>query len=177
MKNFNHIILAVLFTLFAFSVVEAQEQMPPNDDAPQNLKQPVRRPNLLAELNLSQNQVRQIRRINADNKLLRRDAQQKLRDAQRNLDQAVYADNADEAEIQTLINETHSAQMEVLRLRIMTEVAVRKVLTPEQLVKFREIRLQFTDRTERLPRQQNVRPSNAPNQRIINRQRRLRNNN
>lgn len=162
--------------MFSFSSVKAQEELT-NDDAPkQNLNQ-AKRPSLLAELNLSPDQVRQIRVINRANQPLQREAQRRLRDAKSDLDEAIYADNSDETNVQAKLKAVHVAQAEVIKLRSTTEFAVRRVLTPEQLVKFREVRRRFMAQTENLSKQQKERFLNAPNRRIINRQRRLRNNN
>lgn len=163
-----------LLTAFCFAVKAQQEPLP--NDAPQlNLNQP-RRPNLLAELDLSPQQIKRIRRINAERRPLLREAQQKVRDANRNLDQAIYADTADETEIRSRLKDVQLAQSEVSKIRSMIEYAVRKVLTPEQLVKFRELRQKAMERLENLPETQKDRPLNAPNRRLLNRQRRMRQN-
>jgi len=176
--NFLTLIFAGLILTVSFSAAKAQEEEQLPNDAPQrgNFNQP-RRPNLLAELELSSEQIRRIRRINAEKRPLLREAQQKMRDANRNLDQAIYADAADETEIQSKLKDAQIAQAEVSKIRSMIEYAVRKVLTPEQLVKFREVRQRFMERLENLPKIQKDRPLNAPNQRLLNRQRRMRPNN
>lgn len=70
-------------------------------------------------------------------------AQKRLRDATIALDQAIYADTLVEGEFETKLKEQQLAQAEVIRVRSMGELAIRKILTPEQLVKFRELRQQF----------------------------------
>ena len=169
------LILTILMVIVSFSAVKAQDEIPP-EEAPQNFKQ-ARRPNLLAELDLSPNQIQQIRRINADKRPLVRKAQQKWREANRRLDQSIYADNANETEIQVRLKEAQIAQAELIKIRSATEFAVRQVLNPDQLVKFREIRRQFAERMENLPKQLKNRRLNAPNRRLLNQQRRLRPNN
>lgn len=179
MKKFDStsFIFTILLLVVSFSAVKAQDEMPPDDAAPpQNFNQ-ARRPNLLAELDLSPNQIQQIRRINADKRPLVREAQQRWREANRRLDQAIYADDVNETEIQGRLKEAQLAQAELIKTRSATEFAVRQILTAEQLVKFREIRRQFMERMENLPKQLKNRPLNAPNQRLLNRQRRLRPNN
>lgn len=171
--NFITLIFAGLLVIVSFSPAAAQQEELPNDDAPKNFNSP-RRPNLLAELDLSPEQIKQIRRLNAEKRPLIREAQQRVRDANRRLDQAIYADDADETEIQSRLKDVQTAQAEVARIRSSTEYAVRKVLTPEQLVRFREVRQKFM---ERLKNSSVVRknPSlNAPNRRLVNRQRRMR---
>ena len=178
MKKFNYAILVLTFLLLTanFSTVRAQDEITPNDAPPPNSSQ-MRRPNLLAELGLSPDQIQQIRRINREKQSLRREAQSRLREANKNLDAAIYADNADETEIRNRLKDAQIAQSEVIEIRSTTELAVRKILTPVQLVKFRELRARFMERIENLPKPRNMRPSDQPNQRIFNRQRRLNFNN
>ena len=173
--NFLTLIFASLLLTVFFSAVQAQEGQLPNDARQQNFNQP-RRPNLLAELDLSPEQIRRIRRINAEKRPLLREAQQKMRDANRNLDQAIYADDADETEIQSRLKDVQLAQAEVSKLRSTIEYAVRKILTSEQLVRFREVRQRFIERNGNLPKTQKNRSLNAPDRRLINRQRRMRQN-
>ena len=178
MKKFDctSFISTILLLVISFSAVKAQDEMQPEEAAPQNFNQP-RRPNLLSELDLSPNQIQQIRRINADKRPLVREAQQRWREANRRLDQAIYADNADETEIQVRLKDAQVAQAELIKIRSATEFAMRQILTPDQLVKFRDIRRRFMERVENLPKQLKNRPLNAPNQRLLNRPRRLRPNN
>lgn len=174
--NYTALIFAGLLLTVSFSTVKAQDEMPPNDVPQQDFNQS-RRPNLLAELDLSPNQIQQIRRINREIQPLMREAQQTLRGAKRSLDQAIYADNANETEVQNRLKNVQNAQVEIIKIRSTTEFAVRKVLTPEQLVKFREVRQRFMERMENSLKERKNRSLNTPEQRLINRQRRLRNNN
>lgn len=177
MKKFNFLslIFAGLLLTFTFSTVNAQDEPP--IDAPKPPFDAQRRPNLLQELGLTQEQRQQIRRLNAEKQPMMREAQMRLRQANRNLDQAIYADNVDETEIQTRLKEAQLAQAEVTKIRALTELAVRKILTPEQLVKFREVRRQFTERMENRQNQLKNRITDAPNRQKNNRQNVLRPNN
>ncbi len=178
MKKFNlhTLIFALLLLTVHFSTVRAQEQMSPNDVPEQNSK-PARRPNLLAELNLSAGQIEQIRRINREKQPLIRAAQQRVRDANRSLDTAIYADDADETEVQNRLKEVQTAQAEVHKIRSLTEFAVRKTLNQEQLVKFRELRQKFKEQIENSPKQRQNRLFGAPRRKLLERQRKLRSNN
>lgn len=95
---------------------------------------------LLRELGLSQDQIRQIRMLNVGIRERRQAAQEQLRQATRSLDQAIYADTIDEQLIRQRMAELQAAQGEIAKINFENEFAVRKVLTPEQLVKFREFR-------------------------------------
>ena len=148
MKRFNFLSLffAALTMFFSFSAVNAQDEMPPeNQNRPAGRE---RRPNLLAELGLTPEQRGQIRRINLERRPLERNARQRLHDAERKLDRAIYADNMNETEIQSRLKDFQSAQSELIKIRLTNELAVRRILTPEQLSKFRGLREQFAQRME-----------------------------
>ena len=158
-----------LFPLFflligCFVTVRAQEETP---DAPLSANQ-AKRPGLLAQLDLTSEQVQQIRQINQQNRQEMRAANQRMRETNRNLDAAIYADSADESEIQMRVKEFNAARAEVIRIRTNIEFSVRQVLTPEQLVRFREIRRQSLLEKETLPRLRNNRRMNNPNRPLNN---------
>lgn len=144
--------------------VSAQNESP----NAQTAEQP-KRPGLLAQLNLTREQIQQIREINRQNRPQIREANRRLREANRNLDTAVYRDTADEAEVQTKIKDVHDAHAEFIKLRAQTEFAVRKVLNSEQLAKFREIRQQTMLEKQTLPRLRNNNGMNKQNRPAINR--------
>lgn len=148
MKKFNFLSLlfAGFFVFFAFSMVKAQSEMPPNAQSKQADRES--RPNLMAELGLTPDQRQQIRRVNAEKRPLARAAQERLRSANQNLDQAIYADNVNETEIQARLKDVQTAQIELIRIRFTNELAVRKILTAEQLAKFRDLREQFKRKLE-----------------------------
>jgi len=175
MKKLNLLILifAGLLLTVSFQSVKGQNESALTDAPVQNFnKKP--RPNLLAELELSQEQIRQIRRINRENQPLLREAQQRLGEARRNLDQAIYADTLDEYDVRAKLKAVQIAQAEVFTLRSTTEFAVRKILTSGQLIKFREVRQRFMQTIENRQSQPRNRLLNNPNRRFLNRQRQLR---
>jgi Spy/CpxP family protein refolding chaperone len=135
----------VLFLIAAFAGVAAAQDMPahpPNDPDRPN------RPNLLRELGLSQEQIQQIRRLNAERRPQMEAAQRRLRQANRALDVAIYSESTSDAEFQARLTEFQSAQGDLSRLRFSGELAVRKILTPEQLSRFRELRQRFAKRMD-----------------------------
>jgi Spy/CpxP family protein refolding chaperone len=171
MKRLNFSVLFILATLLtcSFTTAKAQENTPnAQTDNQQN------RPRLLEALDLTSDQIQQIRRINQENRPQLRAANQRLREANRSLDTAVYSDAADEADIQNKIKEVHAAHNAMINLRAKTEFAVRKVLTPAQLSKFREIRQQSLADKANLPRLRNNQRMNSPNRQFNNRLRRNR---
>jgi len=162
MKKLNSIGAFILaaFLAFGFSPVIAQNESAPNDSKRQI--EGNRRPNLLAELDLSRQQIHEIRRINQENRISRRLAQERLREANRNLDRAIYADTVEESNVQLLIKELQAAQTETIKFRAAGELAIRKVLTLQQLAKFRELRNQFKEQNQLRPKQRQNRPRNFP---------------
>jgi Spy/CpxP family protein refolding chaperone len=103
------------------------------------------RPNLLQELGLSPEQIQAVRRINQQRKPVEQAARQRFQDAQRALNMAIYGDRVDDADVQLKLSEFQTAQAELARVKFTNELAVRKVLTPDQLTKFRELRRRFAE--------------------------------
>lgn len=141
------IIFAFLILMLTFSAVNAQNEDEPNDASPSG-QNPMRRPNLLRELGLNDVQIKQLRTINAESKPRLREAQEKMRNAKRALDEAIYADTVDNTNIESKIREFSVAEAGINRIRATTELAIRNVLTPEQLTRFRELRANFEKRME-----------------------------
>lgn len=143
----NKLLSPKLYLFFAIllvcsGAVAAQDGPPAGGPPPDGAQQP-KRPNLLAILGLSPDQQQAVRRINQQRKPLMEVAMARLKAANRALDEAIYADNLDEAAFQAKLKELHSAQAEVAKLRFTSELEIRKVLTPDQLARFRELRQRF----------------------------------
>lgn len=165
MKRFYllNLIFTIALTVFSAAAVKAQNAM--TNDTPDDANGAAnRRADSLRELGLSAEQMQQFRRINAEKRPAMRLAQQRLKEATRALDEAVYADAPDESNVQTRIKESQAAQSEVIRIRSMTELAVRRILTAEQLGRFREARRRFeaAQQERRMDKKEN-RMMNAPN--------------
>jgi len=133
--------IILLLLLGASAVSEAQGLPQPGGGPPPDGD----RPNLLASLALSSDQIAQIKQINAERRPQIQAAGRRLREANRSLDMAVYADVLNESDVQARLKEFQAAQLEVASLRFATELAIRKVLTPDQLVRFRELRRQMAE--------------------------------
>lgn len=136
-------LIFVVPLIFAASEVKAQNRIAAQDGNDSQTTQPAKRPNLLRELDLSPEQIRQVRRINQERNPVMQESQRRLKAANDALDAAVYADSNNDAEVQARLKDVHAAQLEVLRNRITTEQNVRRVLNPGQLGRFRELRRQF----------------------------------
>lgn len=156
MKKLNPFLILISFVLLLFVSSGVNGQDKPGDNfAPQQNEQFVRQ-NFLRELGLDREQIQQIRMLNMNRAPLMQEAQKRLREANRNLDQAIYADLIDEKAIQLRLQEVQAAQSEVFKLRAMNEFEVRKILTPEQLTKFRELREKFANRINNNNQQQRL---------------------
>ena len=104
-----------------------------------------RRPNLFQELGLTPEQLQALRRWNAARKPAEMSARQRFQEANRALNMAIYSDSVDEAEFQVRLSEFQAAQAELAKIKFTNELAVRRLLTPSQLQKFRELRRQFAE--------------------------------
>lgn len=157
MKKFNFYYLIFAFLLAVTMVSFSKAQAP---DAPPSGEGNESRPNLLRELDLSPQQIQQIRRLNQERRPVMQEAQERFREANRALDNAIYDDSENESEIQTRMKEVQIAQFEVVKNRVSTERAIRRILLPEQLARFRELRGQFAGRNDaRRPNNNNRRQS------------------
>jgi Spy/CpxP family protein refolding chaperone len=156
------VVLVIAVAVFSAVGVMAQDGPPP-EEATQFAPQ---RPNLLENLGLSQDQIRQIRIMNRDRKPLMESAQQRLRESNRALDEAIYGDKLDESEIQARLAAFQAAQAEVARIRFQSEVELRKILTPEQLAKFRQLRIRLARARENFQQRRQPPPGDRPLRRI-----------
>ena len=132
--------IAAIFAFPAF-IYSQDGPPPPRDQRPRNAD----RPNLLTQLGLSPEQVQQFRRLNAEHRPQMNEAQRRMREANRELDMVIYADTVSESLVNTKLKAFQDAQAEITRLRFGNELAIRKILTQEQLVRFREMRRRFAE--------------------------------
>ncbi|MEP6703338.1 MAG: periplasmic heavy metal sensor [Acidobacteriota bacterium] len=160
--KYARLFLLLFFAAAAASGAYAQDGPPPSGGKTDEREQE-RRPNLLAELGLSPEQVQQIGRMNRERRPAIRDARQRVGDAARNLDIAIYGDAIGDVEFNSRLKEFQAAEAELSRLRFESELSVRKILSPEQLVRFRDLRRRFADE----------RRKNAPERRMRRRDREL----
>src|ERR1044072_4020078 len=151
MKNKNSLILLVLLALAVCAGAVSAQDRPPEDGRMPPPGQPGMpgqprpdddRGEILRQLNLSQEQFQSIRKLLADNGPKVREAQRDFREAQEALDDAIYADTVDEALVQSLTKRSSEAQATLMKLRTINECALRRILNPEQVIKFRALRKQ-----------------------------------
>lgn len=139
------ILAAILIML---SAVSAQDSRPPDNEAKDTGNETVNLPKddkagLLRQLGLTREQIQQIRQLNMERKPFLQEAQQRFRAANRALDEAIYADQSSEDTVKSRLKDVQAAQAEVVKIRYSNEFAIRKILTPDQLVLFRGLRQKF----------------------------------
>jgi Spy/CpxP family protein refolding chaperone len=120
---------------------------------------------LLRALNLTPEQRVQIVAIRRETEPQGRALGARLRQARRALDEAIYSANPDDAVIEDRVRELGAAQTAVVRLRSLTELRIRRVLSPAQLDAFRRLQRQTRTRPRRmdqLPGQQDDLPGDPP---------------
>ncbi len=147
-SNYFQTFLFAVVTLIVVGSTQAQESRSTEALPPPEQHQAVDqmrgdRGNLLRQLGLLDEQVQHIRKVQAEKRPLMRDALKRLHETTRALDDAIYADQLNEADIDLRMKEAELAQAELARLRYMNELAVRRILTPDQLIRFRELRQRF----------------------------------
>ena len=126
---------------------------------------PATGPDPIEQLRLTPEQRQRIRMIFEENKTERQQINRRFREANVALDQALDAEATDQNLIEQRLNELAAAQTAQLRLRIQTELKIRRELRPEQLATLRQLRLQARDfmggqrpRNERPARRNALRP-------------------
>ena len=128
----------------ALCLTDNQQQAPQaQQPAERSAQQPVAPQDPITQLNLSPQQRQQIRSIREQTRDERAAINRRVRETKIALDQAVDADIPDEALIERRARETSDAEAASLRLRVLTEARIRRVLTPEQVNTLRRLRAQL----------------------------------
>lgn len=151
-KIFALLALLVFVTASSAFGQEVQQQQPQGSQQADMAGDPIR------QLNLTPEQREQIRSIREQSKEERAAINQRVRESNRALEEALDADNPDEAIVEQRMRDVAGAQALAMRMRILTEVRIRRVLTLEQRNILRTLRVQAQQfRRER--------PRNAPGER------------
>ena len=129
---------------FAFMInpaVSAQSGVVPSQ-SPQEAgtQQPAPPQDPIAQLNLTPQQRQQIRAIRVQNKDERAAINLRVNEAQKALDKALDAQPIDEALIEQSARELGEARAASIRMQALTEMRIRRVLTPEQIRTLKELR-------------------------------------
>jgi len=156
MKRLIPLVAAVLLLAFSVAAVPTQDPLTTTTPAEDPIEQ----------LRLTPEQRQRIRLIVQQNKDERQMANRRLREANVALDQALDMDPINEGLIEQRVNELAAAQAGQLRMRIQTELRIRRELRPEQLATLRRLRLQVRDvmtpqrSLNQRPARQTLRPRN-----------------
>jgi Spy/CpxP family protein refolding chaperone len=139
MKNSIKIIIlslaAVSLSVFAAGAGIAQEPQQA-ETQPGPVQDPIR------QLNLSPEQREKIRAIVEEKRQERIGINQQLRLASRGLQEALDSENPDEALVEQRLRDVAAAQAAQMRMRVLTEVRIRRVLSAEQQSLLRVLRQQ-----------------------------------
>ncbi len=131
----------VLFVLFTSLLVTAASARTAGQE-PQQPEAQQMRPggDPIRELNLSPEQREKIRAIREQQKEERFAINQSRREADLALERALDSDNPDEAVVEQRLRDVAAAYAAQMRMRVLSEVRIRRVLTSEQLDKLRTLR-------------------------------------
>lgn len=126
----------LLFLTVILAVISVNAQDPQNGPPPDDP---------IEQLRLNPEQRQKIRVIMDQTKDERQMVNRRFREANGALDRALDTDPLDENVIEQRMAELNAAQAAQLRLRVSTELRIRRVLTPEQLAVLASLRLQLRD--------------------------------
>jgi Spy/CpxP family protein refolding chaperone len=131
------VLVTALLVLLGSPTVTAQQQQ---TQMPESQQQAPVDP--ILQLNLSPEQREKIRTIREQTRTERAAINQRIRETNLALENALDADNPDEAVVEQRMRDVAAAQAASMRMRILTEVKIRRVLTVEQLGILRTLRQQ-----------------------------------
>ena len=137
----NGKILTLLVTLSLFAAAQAvlgqtPQQQSGGSEVQQGALDPIR------QLNLTPEQREQIRSIREQNKTERATIGERLREANLALKTELDLENPDEAVVEQRLRDVATAQAAAMRMRVLTEIRIRRVLTREQRVLLRTLQEQ-----------------------------------
>lgn len=160
----------ITFTLLigACAVLSLATNTPAQQPLPEN-QQPGPSADPIRDLNLSPEQRERIRAIREEQRDERAAVNQRLRETNRALEEVLDSENPSDAEIDRHLREIAAAQAASLRMRVSTEMKVRKVLTPDQLATLRVLRQNARDsrRERQLENNQRRRERRMPGRNTI----------
>lgn len=123
--------------------VQNQQPGPPMPEQRQFAGDPIR------QLNLSPPQLEQIRTIRQQNQKERAAINERVRQTNQALEAVLDAESPDEAQVEQRMQEASAAQAAAMRMRILTEVRIRKVLTAEQRTLLKTLRQEAANQSRR----------------------------
>ncbi|MGH9970847.1 MAG: Spy/CpxP family protein refolding chaperone [Pyrinomonadaceae bacterium] len=151
-------LLAVTCVVIATPPARCLGQQEPDTPQRPPAEDPIR------ELNLSPEQRERIRAIREQLKEERAAIGQRLKEANEALDEALDADPPDEALLEQRMRDLTAAQAASMRLRVLSEIRIRRVLTPDQRRTWLFLR-QNAKNMRRERQRENIRRQDLPAQR------------
>lgn len=133
-------VTSVLVAATSYSVGAHQQQQTDVQQSQTGAQPRPFRDDPIRELNLSPEQRERIRAIREQLQGERATINQRLRETNRALEAALDADNPDESVVEQRLRDVAAAQAAAMRMRVLSEVRIRRVLTPEQLITLRTLR-------------------------------------
>ena len=154
-------IIATLLVTGVFGAVgfaQGEKDRPGND--PGSLRR------IFRQLNFTPEQRQQVRTMLQQSRPALRKAQLRVRSARKAVEEAMYSEVLDESALNIAVSELTDAQSQVTKLRLRSELEIRKILTPEQLRTFVNVRREMRERGKqrlqnrrsRMDRRQRPRP-------------------
>ena len=134
-------ILTFMATLLFVGVSAAGQAMPPPAGPPMPPQGPFGG-DPIRQLNLTPEQREQIRLLREANREERATINQRVRETNRALEEVLDTDSPDESVVEQRVREAAAAQAAAMRMRIISEVKIRRVLTAEQRVLLKSLRKQ-----------------------------------
>jgi Spy/CpxP family protein refolding chaperone len=140
MKHNLQILALLAVVVFFIAAAPAHAQSNEQSPSPPNTQQNRFARDPVHQLNLTPEQREQIRAIRDQSKEERAAINQKVRDTNRALEEALDSDSPDQVLVEQRLQEVAAAQAAAMRMRISTEVKIRQVLTQEQRTILRTLR-------------------------------------
>jgi Spy/CpxP family protein refolding chaperone len=148
MKHIRQILpllAALVFCAVPVASGQATQQQSGSPEVQQAGEDPIR------QLNLTPEQREQIRSIREQNQAERSAINERVREANRALQAELDLENPNEAVVDQRVRDLGTAQAAAMRMRILTEIRIRRVLSPEQRILLRSLQQQARElRRERL---------------------------
>jgi Spy/CpxP family protein refolding chaperone len=142
MKHNGRILTLLALLAFTAAVPSASGQSPQQPGGAPEPQQGAFGGDPIRQLNLTPEQREQIRSIRENSKAERAAINERLRDANVALDEALNTDSPDESQVEQRLRDVAAAQASAMRMRILTEIRIRRVLTPEQRSVLRSLQRQ-----------------------------------
>lgn len=156
MKSLVRLILPLVILILGIQVLGFGQEPQDPQFTPPGPSQDA--PDLVSKLRLSPDQIQRIRLIQRDTKDERASIGLRLHEANRALEESLDSETVDENVIDERMQAVNAAQNAQLRLRIQTEIRIRRVLNPDQLAMLREIRLRAGDLIRAQQERRGLRP-------------------